>query len=430
MRILFISKDGDSLSLARRVDREGHKALFFIDNPEAQGVGEGLVEKVSSKTPISTKSGQVNKESVKKLLDGTQPNLVVFDMVKLGGVADFISSLGMPVFGGSKWSDLAELNRKYGCELMKAAGINTPSTTYFKSGETEKAIDFIHRAKGRLVYKPSGNIDTSHTYVGQGKDDLISMLRLWKSDHCDFELQEFIEGVEVSAELWWNGFTSTLHNWTMEEKGFMNGNVGSATGCMGNVVCRCKKGTRLISEGVGKMERLLKKTNYKGALDLNCIVKEDKLYGLEFTARFGYDALQALLTLYRGSLSKLFFDIAEGKRPEEDFFLETSIAVRLSIPPYPSDGKPEHLPIIGVSPLNEKHIWFGDVHLTQGKKLECSGFDGMLGCVTAKGKNVRECQRRAYRTIHSLTIPQLQYRTDIGERVNKDLARLKDWGWV
>ena len=429
MRILFISNEGDSLSIAQRVDREDHKALLYINNPEARKVGDGLVEKIGFTLPIVNGTGKVNKNNVSKLLDIAAPNLVVFDMVKLGEVADTILSMGYPVFGGSKWSDLAELHRDYGIKLMKAAGIDTPPSQHFKSGDTNKAIAFINSSDKRYVYKPSGNIETSHTYVSKGRDDLIAMLQLWKNDKADFELQEYIEGVEVSAELWWNGFTSSNHNWTMEEKALMNEGIGATTGCMGNIVCRCREKDRLISEGVGKMERLLKKTNYRGVLDLNAIVTKDKLYGLEFTTRFGYDAIQAFLTLFKGSISKLLFDIATGKNTENNFYLDTAIAVRLSIPPYPSEGAVESIPILGVNKFNDKYLWFSDI-VKDGTSYKCSGFDGMLGCATAKGSTIRECKRRVYRTIEQLVIPQVQYRTDIGDRVSSDLLKLKEWGWL
>ncbi len=428
MRVLFISKEGDSLSLARRVDREGHKALFHITEPKARVMGEGLVEKVSVRQPLLTQRGRVNRDAVKRLLTLSQPNLVVFDMVGLGAVADYLST-SLPVFGGSKWADFTELNREYGTKLMHVAGIQTPPTTYFKTGEVEEAIEYVKACGKRLVYKPSGNIETTHTYVSKGADDLVAMLELWRRDGVDFELQEYVDGVTVSCELWWNGFTSHLHNWTMEEKALMDGGVGPATGCSGSVVCRCKKDDGLVREGVGKMEGLLKKVNYRGPIDLNCVCNEKGLYGLEFTVRMGYDAVQPLFELYKGSITKLLFDIAAGNKPEEDFYLNQSISIRLSIPPYPSPGRVEHVPILGVSPRNEEHVWLSDVRARRGG-IECAGYDGSIGCVTARGKTVRECRRRAYRTIQNLTIPQVQYRLDIGERVSGDFAKLKEWGYL
>jgi len=422
MNVLFISKYGDSLSLAKRVRDEGHREFFYILDQKASSVGEGIVRRVGREVRVANERGEPSPRNILRLLRDCSPELVVFDMVGLGKVASHIREMGYPVFGAGLWADNAELDRAYGYKLMKAAGIKTPPTYVFGKGEYEKAIEFVKREGKRFVYKPSGNLPVGHTYVARGVDDMVEMLRLWKSE-AEFELQEYIDGVEVSCELWWNGFSSFLHNITMEEKRFMEGNIGPNIGCAGNVVKAVSKKHRIVSEGVGRMERLLRKTSYRGPLDLNSIVNEDGLFGLEFTARFGYDAVQALLELYRGSLTGLLFSIATGSSPEEELTGDCSIAVRLSIPPYPhSDDAVKGIPILGVE--DEKHIWFGDAMKREGKYVS-AGADGCVCSVTARGENVRECRRRAYRTVSNLIIPQVQYRRDIGTRFTEDFALLR-----
>jgi len=60
-----------------------------------------------------------------------------------------------------------------------------------------------------------------------------------------------------------------------------------------------------------------------------------------------------------------------------------------------------------------------------------AGVDGVVGCVTARGSSVRECQRRAYRTIRNITITDdVQYRKDIGDDVEEQKKILKGWGWL
>jgi len=432
MNVLFVSMSGDSLSLAERVQREGHNVFFYIYEEKAQKIGDGIVQKPKCKLPIMTKkTRKVIKANVNVLLREVQPDFCVFDMVKMGEVADCIRTQNIPVFGASKWADVAELDRAYGYKLMKATDIRTPLTHMFTAGQHEKAAEFVQKTGKRYVYKPSGNIECSHTYVAKGTEDMIAMLQLWHNDKCEFELQEYVEGVEVSCEIWWNGISAHLHNWTMEEKKFMNDDVGPAMGCAGNVVAFLPSKSRLVREGVGKMERLLKKVQYRGPIDLNSIVNKDGLFGLEFTVRFGYDAVQTLLELYRGSLTQLLFAIATGSNEHGEYHSGYAIGVRVSIPPYPhtAENVPIGVPVIGTNSENLKHIWWGDVR-AGSKYYESAGSDGNLGVVTARGSDVRECRRRVYRTINNLIIPQAQYRTDIGERVNEDVKRLKMWGYL
>ena len=83
-----------------------------------------MVEKTHTLSPIMTEEKhKVLKGNVSQLLRETQPDLVVFDMVKMGEVADYVKEQHIPVFGGAKWADFAELDRDYGYKLMKSVGI-------------------------------------------------------------------------------------------------------------------------------------------------------------------------------------------------------------------------------------------------------------------------------------------------------------------
>ena len=64
------------------------------------------------------------KSSVNQLLGEVKPDLVVFDTVGLGRLADLIRTNGLPVLGGCRWADEAETDYDYGCKLMKQVGIN------------------------------------------------------------------------------------------------------------------------------------------------------------------------------------------------------------------------------------------------------------------------------------------------------------------
>jgi len=335
MKTLFVSKSGSALGLAERVNKEGHIAIFHTVEPQAKDAGEGIVEKSNFTLPLM-KGDYPIKSNVDNLLKATSPDLVIFDMVKLGRIADYIRKSGTPVLGACRWADDAELDRAYGYKLMKACGIAVPETKMFNAGEYEEAIAYIEKNKDkRYVYKPSGNIETSHTYVGKGSEDMTAMLKLWKADKCEFELQEYVEGIEISCELWWNGLHALVHNITFEEKKLMNEGIGPTTGCAGNVVKMVKPTDKIVMKGIGKVVELLKKTNYRGPIDLNSIVTASKLYGLEFTVRFGYDALQALMELHKGSVTQFLYNIASGNRDVGEFTGDYAIAVRLSIPPYP-----------------------------------------------------------------------------------------------
>ena len=431
MRVfLFISKSGDSLPLAQRVVEEGNRALFYINNDERRTVGDGLVEKHPVVVQLISKGGSISESAAEEILH-PKPDCVVFDTVGygFGKLADKLRKQGYAVFGGSAFCDQLELDRPYGSKLMKLHGINTPKTYSFT--DYKAAIKFVEETNKTYVYKPSGNQATSMTYVAQGPDDLIGMLEYYQDSNEEFELQEKVEGIEVSTECWFNGKDVISVNHTMEEKTLMEAGVGPKAGCMGDVVWQGSPNSKLYKEGVGKIVPALKKVNYRGPVDLNTIVNKDRLYGLEWTARLGYNAVFSLLELYKGKVNDLFYGVGAGVYKSIGLRSGWGLSVTFAVEPYPMDVEPrlsKDILLQGFNSQNLKHTWFGDVYLRDGR-YACAGNGGDLGAITAFGESVREAKRRAYRTLSNLIIPDVMFRRDIGDRVQNDYQQLKTWNW-
>lgn len=445
---LFISKEADGVPLAMKLVREGHRAIVYINDEDDRGVGDGLIEKAKLKEPIVSKTGSLNENAISSLLSDTNPDCVVFDMIGkgIGKAADLVRK-SRPVIGASLWGEVAELDRPYGVKIMRIAGINTPKTWAFKS--LRDGLRFVEEQNKPFVYKPSGNKPAATTYVAHTADDLIAMMEFY-GDVGEFELQEIVQGIEVSTELWFNGKDVVNVNHTMEEKSLMNGGIGPKTGSMGSVVWNGRKDSKLYLEGVGRLEDTLRRVSYRGPIDLNTIITKDKLYGLEFTARFGYDAIYTFNELLKDKFGDVLYGVATGVSKSLDVRGGYAMGVTFAILPYPS-----HLTsykearyeiardkvIQGVSDANIKHIWLGDVY-KKGEAYLCAGVNGLLGVVTARsdlpgdrtysnGQNpLREVQRRCYRTLSNLIIPDVMYRSDVGERVREEKAQLESWGWI
>ena len=433
---LIISKGGDSLSIAQRIESEGHKVNFYVNDEDKRAVGEGIISKSKVTEVLVSKEGTVNNSVLQKLLK-PEPDCIIMDMVGegFGDVASMLKSK-YPLIGGSKWGNRVELDRIYGTKVMRVSGINTPMTTNFS--DYGKAISFVEETNKTYVYKPSGNQATTTTYVAEGPDDMIGMLEYYSGIKEPFELQERVNGIEVSTELWFNGKEVLGVNHTMEEKRFMEGNLGVQSGCMGSAVWLGTQGSKLYKEGVGKLVPALKKVGYRGPIDLNTIVTKDKLHGLEFTARFGYDAICILLEMYRGKVNDLMYGMAAGINIPMKFKSNWGIGIDLSVPPYPLDIEPnlyKGILIQGINKYNLKHIWFYDIQKKDNRYMT-SGNGGDICTITARGDEIgnyhplRDAKRRVMRTIHNLIIPDIQYRRDIGDRVYEEHKQLMKWGWL
>jgi hypothetical protein len=152
---------------------------------------------------------------------------------------------------------------------------------------------------------------------------------------------------------------------------------------------------------------------------------------LEWTARFGYSALYAMLPLLGMPAGEFLLALAEGRTPLLLPSNEWGGSLRLSTPPYPhSEDAPETegLPIIGLD-LEDPTIWPLDVMKT-GDRLSISGFDGIVCEVSGAEDGLADCWHTIYNKAEAIEIPEVQYRTDVFQDVVMRLEQLADLGLV
>lgn len=422
MKILMMSKEGDGMGVAHRLVREGHDVALWIQEPRFNLAGKGIVRRPREWRPEIPYS-----------------DLIICDMVGFGNYEGLFKRFGKPVLSCSPIFEMAEYDRGKGMQLFKALGIEIPETYSCKNPEEAKGIiSGLEWGKG-FVIKPDGNISTAKTMVVTEQDDFEWSLSTIPKD--SLIIQRIVDGVEVSTEGWFNGRNFlTPFNHTFEEKKFLVGNLGPATGCMGNVVLATQS-NRLTKATVEKMAPFLAKVGYRGPVDINCIVNANGAYALEVTARMGYDAIETLLGGLQEPVGDFFFEVAMGVKKEMDLTPQTMFGVRLSVPPWPI-AKPtaEHRgePVGGITEENARNIFLTDVYFDkEDKKFKTAGGDGVLLKVVTtgdpepeKGGYTRLAARKAYQILKQINISNKQYRTDIGVRVDGSMAKLKEWGWV
>lgn len=417
MKVLFLSKEGDGLGVAHKLAMEGHDVEVWVKEERFHRAGVGIVGRPKVWRPRVPWA-----------------DLVVCDMVGFGSHAELFAKLGKPTFCCDKLLDILELERGKCMELFKLAGIDIPETWHFPDiAEAKKLLDDIEWKDG-VVLKPEGNLSTAKTMVLKERDSYEWCLKQIPSG-TPLIVQRVVQGIEVSTEGWFNGRDWLRpFNHTFEEKRFLTGDLGPNTGCMGNVVITSRgRGNKLTSRTVERLTPLLKKIGYRGVVDVNCIVDEDKAYALEITSRLGYDAIEALMEgMEDGKVGDLLFETATGVAKDLPIDNDPCIALRLSIPPWPS-AKPSSdqwgEPILGLDEGVLRHFALTDVYLEDGQYYTAGG-DGVLGKVTAHGADLRQARERAYRTIEKISVSAKQYRVDIGKRAGPQIEQLRSQGWL
>lgn len=408
MKFHLLSNDGSGCALMKRIRDEGNECTVQIEASEYRNTFNGILDKVSG-----------------------VPNgsLVIVDSSGMGKEADALKKRGFKVFGGSKFADRLEEERDFGLSFMQEHGIKIPDTKTFKT--FSQAIDWVKEQKGddRYVFKPNGEyIPCKLTYCATDNDDLISYLRFvqrhFSAEIDDFILQTFIEGPIVSTEFWVgpNGFIRPA-NHTVEVKKFLNDDLGPSTGCQGNLVWIADDDevVRLL-EGI---EGSLIKEGYIGPIDLNAILSEQGPRGLEWTPRFGLDAMPTLLHLVEGKdIGQIISDIVHGETKEMGLYDAISAGVRITIPPYPIEPIQSLKKVLSEAPnvgvpirgLSWNNTYFYEV-MDQDNELVHAPGTGIIGVVIERGDDAREILDEVRDVLDDARIPDKQYRTDLSDRL-------------
>ena len=423
-KFLFVSISGLIGDIAWQVAKEGHAVKYYIEDPLEKEVSDGFVNKTQ------------NWEKNVKWAD-----VIIFDDVLGHGTkAQKLRKEGKAVIGGTTYTDRLEDDRKFGQEELKRHGIPILSFEEFTS--FEKAIDYVKENPGKYVLKPTGqaNVPKSFLYVAHEDDgsDMIRVLaaysRVWRNDVKIFQLQRKVKGVEIAVGVFFNGkkFITPI-NVNFEHKKLFPGDLGVPTGEMGTSMFWSEP-NRLFNSTLKKMEHTLAKEGFCGYIDLSCIVNGYGIYPLEFTCRFGYPTISIQKDGILNPMGEFFYDLALGKKVELRVKSGFQVGARVVVPPFPfSDEKffnsySKNATIVFKKPQTDG-IHIEDVKLVNGEWL-VTGTVGAALVVVGTGQTMKEAQKQMYNRISNIEIPNMYYRTDIGDRWQEDSDKLHSWGYL
>jgi phosphoribosylamine---glycine ligase len=435
MKIAMSSYTGMGAWFILRLLAEGHDVDYFLSKEDYKDVLGGLIPAPKHLSLDHRRTVQGYGYPSYKGYD-----LSLFDLTGRARQAD-TSKMEAPTIGDGSFEHKLEDDREAGIEAMEAVGINVPP--YQRFNTPAEATAFIKKEDKRYVYKPftigSDMQDVATTYVAKDAEDMLNNIEhLFEiSKNAPFILQEFIEGTEASVAGFFNGTDFHMLSVTLEDKKFMNDNKGPNTGCAGNLVFAISEEAKLYTEGLKKIIPVLQEAGFKGMIDLNTILTENKAYGLEWTPRFGYLADSTIATMYGSNYGELLLATACNKTPELRWTAPYGFSVQLSIPPYPTEirlPKAKDVIIDGIDPEDIEqlcNIFLYDVMLSKDKKhLVTSGNYGYICAPIGVGNSINEAAAKCQKLIDKIQIPNMQYRTDIGKSTMKRYKFLEENGWL
>jgi phosphoribosylamine--glycine ligase len=425
-KFLFVSTYGASLDLAWQCKREGAEVRLHIRSKPDRDVGDGFVEKADD--------WQAHKDWA---------DVIVFDDVGFGPVCEKLRAEGKAVIGGTSYTDRLEFDRDFGQQEMKAAGMTIlPCWDFEGSDAFERAMAFIREHPDRYVVKPNGKAQSEKvlSFVGQEDDgrDVIETLaffkRGWGAKIQGFQIQKFAAGVEVAIGAFFNGKDFVLPAIVnFEHKKLFPGDIGPSTGEMGTSSFWCGE-IPLVKETILRFRERLAACHYVGYFDLNCIANHRGIVPLEATCRFGYPTLNLQMEGMLSKWTELLPALARG----EPFHLRTKrgfqIAVVVAVPPFPFEDPAafkkysEDAAVIFKRPLTEG-LHPCDVKLVEND-WRLAGCSGYALVVTGSANTMLDARKEAYNRVKQVMIPNMFYRTDIGERWMRDGDLLQSWGFL
>lgn len=424
-KFLFVSISALIGDIAWQIVKEGHKVKYFIEEACEKDIANGFVPKTNN---------------WEKWVDWA--DVIVFDDVMNQGVkAKKLRDRGKLVIGGTPYTDRLENDRSFGQEEMKKHGVKI--LDYKEFYYFDDAINYVKKNPAKYVIKPSGEAQNIKRllFVGQEEDgsDVVRILTAYRNTWSEqvkiFQLQKKVNsGVEVAVGAFFNGHDFIYPiNVNFEHKKLFPGELGVATGEMGTSMFWSEP-NRIFNETLKKMEPTLRKEGYVGYIDVNCIVNGNGIYPLEFTSRFGYPTISIQNDGMINPIGDFFYELAKG----ENVTLKTKkgfqLGARIVVPPFPYKDKKtfitfsKNAAIVFKKPPTEG-VHIEDVKLEHGEWL-ITGGSGVALIVTGLGQTMKQAQQQLYERIKNIMIPNMYYRTDIGNRWFEDSDKLHVWGYL
>lgn len=438
MRILVVGSGGREHALCAKFVAHGHE-VFAAPGREGLWQGVKCVPLKATDIPGITNWCRANK-----------PDLVVVGPERplVGGLADRIRELGIPVFGPSARAATASEGSKAAAKVaMEKVGIRTAAFKVFScdpnsghKGNYDDAVAYIRAHGAPIVLKADGLCEGKGVYVCKTIADALEKLRWLMKDKIFGDagttvvIENFVPGQELSVMAVTDGKRCLVFPSSRDHKLAHDGDTGKNTGGMGAVAPAPGVKEEMMTEAKEKIIiPFLEYLATQGAPFVGCIyvglkITPEGLVVLEFNCRFGDPEIQAVLRLLKPEidLAVLLHMCAVGalnsvlEAVQEHMWLPScAICVVLATKGYPDQKEEDYGKVItGVEGAKElSGVQILDAGTKQNEKKERVNAGGRVLNVTAVGKDVGDARKNVYQAVKTIRFEGVEFRTDIGVAV-------------
>ncbi|HKA64469.1 MAG TPA: phosphoribosylamine--glycine ligase [Methyloceanibacter sp.] len=367
-------------------------------------------------------------DAVARFCKGKEIDLVVIgpEAPLVAGLTDDLEKQGIKVFGPSRAAAQLEGSKGFTKDLCARAGI--PTSSYARFSDVASAKAYLVRQAFPTVIKADGLAAGKGVTIAETKADAEAAI-----DACfsgafgaagsELVIEEFLCGEEASFFALVDGKTALPLATAQDHKRAYDGDMGPNTGGMGAYspapimtldLCR-----RVMLEIIEPTVRAMAEaeTPFKGVLYAGLMIEDGAPKLIEYNVRFGDPECQALMLRLNSDLLRAMLATAEGRL--DGVALEWSddpaLCVVMAAKGYPGayakgseiKGLAQAARVPGVQ------IFHAGTR-RDGNRIFADG--GRVLDVTARSRDIRQAQDRAYAAVDKIDWPEGFCRRDIGWR--------------
>ena len=348
------------------------------------------------------------------------------------GIIDYLSAQGILAYGPTGAAARIEASKQFAKQVMEQAAIPTAAATAFE--DYEAAAAFVRASAQPPVIKADGLAGGKGVTVARNTAEAIGALRavMLERDFGDAGarvlIEERLQGREVSAHAFSDGFTIRPMPFACDHKAVFDGGRGPNTGGMGAYspppFLSAKLEAEIEAQIVEPAIRTMAELGYpfRGTLYPGLMLTDAGPRVIEFNGRFGDPETQVLLPRLRSDLFEPLWGSVMNCLDEVvlEWSDDTCVGVVLASGGYPGPYQ-RGLLIEGIDDLDDDILAFhaGTARDAHGRLVTAGG---RVLTLVALGPTLEAARHRVYDNIERIRFEGRQYRTDIG-RIEATQAR-------
>jgi phosphoribosylamine--glycine ligase len=342
----------------------------------------------------------------------------------VAGLADDLAAAGIKCFGPGRFAAQIEGSKGFTKDICAEYGI--PTAAYGRFRDKAAALAYLDVHGAPIVIKADGlaagkgvTVAMEMAAARAAVEDIFS----GKFGGAECVIEEYLEGEEASFFVLTDGCNVLPLATAQDHKRVGDGDTGPNTGGMGAYSPAPCMTAELCAES---LEKIVKPTiralqdmghPYVGVLYAGIILTKDGPKLIEYNCRFGDPECQVLMMRLKDDLVTLLLACCDGTLDKLSvrWFDDVALTVVMCAKGYPGDVEKGTAirGIEGASAMEGVEIFHAGTSARNGM-IVASG--GRVLNVTARGRNVREAQARAYAAVDRIDWPEGFCRRDIGWR--------------